>query len=135
MKKLVTLIGTLALASTLGLTGCKKKEAATEPAMEAPKTTEPAAVAAEPPKTEPAAVPAAAPAGDMPAECTELKGVLEKVAACDKLPAAAKDAYKNTWTGIETAMTAATTPETKTAVGASCKAAIDGLKAAAAACM
>jgi hypothetical protein len=141
MKKLATLIGTLALVSTLSLTGCKKKE---EAATEAPKTTEPAAPAAP---TEPAAVaptepaptaPAApAAAGDMPAACTELKAALEKLAACaeDKAPAAVKDAYKSTWTGIETSMAAATTPEAKTAVGASCQASIDTLKTAAAGCL
>jgi hypothetical protein len=138
MKKLVTLIGTLALASTLGLAGCKKKEeAAKDPAMEAPKATEPMkadpAAATEPAAMAPAAAPTAA--GDMPAECTELKGALDKVAACDKIPAEAKDAFKNAWTGIETSFAAAATPEAKTAVGPACKASLDGLKAAAAACL
>lgn len=147
MKKLVTLFATLALASTLSLTGCKKKEEAakTEPAAtEAPKTTEPAKTepAADPAKpADPAAAtpapadPAAAPAGDLPAECNDYKAALEKVAACDKLPAAAKDAYKNAWSGVETSLKAATTPETKAAVASACKAGADGLKQAAAACL
>jgi hypothetical protein len=140
MKKIVTLIGTLALASTLAITGCKKKEeAAKEPAMEAPKPAEPPAAdpAAVAPAPAPAADPAAAavPAGDLPAECTELKGALEKLAACDKIPAATKDAFKNTWTGIETAMKGAVSPEAKTQLGSSCKASVEGVKAAAAACM
>jgi hypothetical protein len=137
MKKLATLISTLALASTLAIAGCKKKEEAT---TEAPKTTDtvvaPAADPAAAP-TAPAADPAAAPAaaaGDLPAECNDYKAALEKVAACDKIPAAAKDAYKNAWSGIETSLTAATTPETKAAVATSCKAGADGLKTAAAGC-
>jgi hypothetical protein len=140
MKKLVSLIGTLALVSTLSLTGCKKKEEAAPAATEAPKTTEPAAVdpaAAKPadpaaaPAADPAAAPAAAPAGDLPAECTDYKAALEKLATCDKLPAASKDAFKNAWTGIETSLTAATTPEAKAAVGQACKAGADGVKQAA----
>ena len=145
MKKLATLISTLALASTLAIAGCKKKEEAT---TEAPKTTDtvvapaadpaaaPTAPAADPavaPAADPAAAPVAA-AGDLPAECNDYKAALEKVAACDKIPAAAKDAYKNAWSGIETSLTAATTPETKAAVATSCKAGADGLKTAAAGC-
>lgn len=146
MKKLATLIGTLALASTLAITGCKKKE---EAATEAPKTTEPAAAApADPaaaPAADPAAAPAAAPAdpaaapadpaaaaaGDLPAECNDYKAALEKLATCDKLPAAQKDAFKSAWAGIDTAMKAATTPEAKAAVGQSCKAGADGVAQAA----
>ena len=139
MKKLVSLIGTLALVSTLSLTGCKKKEEAAPAATEAPKTTEPAAVdpaAAKPadPAAVPAADPAAAPvaaAGDLPAECADYKAALEKLGACDKLPAASKDAYKTAWTGIETSLTGATTPEAKAAVGQACKAGADGVKQAA----
>ncbi len=141
MKKIATLIGTLALASTLAITGCKKKdEGATAPATtEAPKAADPAAPAA--PAADPAAAPAApaaapaAAAGDLPAECNDYKAALEKVAACDKLPAAAKDAYKSAWSGVETSLQAATTPETKAAVASACKAGADGLKTAAAACM
>ncbi len=144
MKKLATLISTLALASTLAIAGCKKKE---EAATEAPKTTDTVvAPAADPavaptPAADPAAVPAADPAaapvaaaGDVPAECNDYKAALEKVAACDKIPAAARDAYKSAWTGIETSLTAATTPETRSAVATSCKAGADGLKTAAAGC-
>lgn len=147
MKKLATLIGTLALASTISLTGCKKKdEAAKEPAAtEATKPAEPAA--AEPAKpAEPAAAPAgdtaapaAAPAGDtaaagdLPAECAEYKAGLEKLAACDKLPAAAKDGYKNAWSAVETSLKAASTPETKAGVAQGCKSAADALKTAASA--
>lgn len=147
MKKLATLIGTLALASTLAITGCKKKEEAA-PATEAPKTTEPAAAdpnAAKPadpaaaPAADPAAAPAApaadpaaaAPAGDLPAECNDYKAALEKLASCDKLQAAQKDAFKTAWTGIETSLKAATTPEAKAAVGQSCKAGADGVNQAA----
>jgi hypothetical protein len=156
MKKLATLIGTLALASTLAVTGCKKKEeGATAPATtEAPKAADPAAAptpadpaaapAADPaaaaPAADPAAAPAAdpaaaAPAGDIPAECNDYKAALEKVAACDKLPAPAKDAYKNAWTGVETSLKAATTPETKAAVASACKSGAEGLKTAAAGCL
>jgi hypothetical protein len=140
MNKLVSLIGTLALVSTLSLTGCKKKEEATPATTEAPKTTEPAAMdpAAKPadpaatptPAADPAAAPAAA-AGDLPAECADYKAALEKLGACDKLPAASKDAYKTAWTGVETSLTGATTPEAKAAVGQACKAGADGVKQAA----
>lgn len=138
MKKLATLIGTLALASTLAITGCKKKEEAkpAEPAAtEAPKAAEPAPAAATEPApaaaTEPA--PAAAADGDLPAECAEYKAGLEKLAACDKLPAAAKEGYTSAWSAVETSLKAAATPEAKSAVGQSCKSAADALKTAASA--
>ncbi len=137
MKKLATLIGTLALASTLAITGCKKKEEAkpAEPAAtEAPKAAEPAPAATEPAPaaTEPAPAAAAAD-GDLPAECAEYKAGLEKLAACDKLPAAAKEGYTSAWSAVETSLKAASTPEAKSAVGQSCKSAADALKTAASA--
>ena len=144
MKKLVTLFATLALASTISLTGCKKKEEAkTEPtATEAPKTTEPAKTDPAVAPTDPAVVapavpvdPAAAPAGDVPAECNDYKAALEKVAACgDKIPAATRDSYKDAWTGIEASLKSAATPEAKAALVPGCKAGTEGLKTAAAAC-
>jgi hypothetical protein len=141
MKKLVTLFGTLALASTLALTGCKKKdEAPKEPAAtETPKAAEPAAApaaadpAAAPAAADPAAAAPAAAAGDLPAECAEYKAAIEKLATCDKLPAASKDGLKTSWTAIETSLAGAAVPEAKAAVASGCKTAAESLKTTASA--
>lgn len=105
MKKLTTLFAVIALATTLGLTGCKKKKdgetsadkpaegtTATGSAAAAPTPAAPAAPAAT---GSAAAAPAAA--GDLPAECNEYKAAIEKLSTCDKMPQQARDALKQAY--------------------------------------
>jgi hypothetical protein len=143
MKKLSIVFAIFALATTLGVTGCKKKKEeapATDPAA---KTTDPAGSAAAPtPTPDPAAGSAAAPAdpaapaaaaGDLPAECNDYKAMIDKLATCDKLPQQSRDALKQGYDAMSASWAnAATMPaEAKKAMGDSCKQAAEALKTAA----
>ena len=79
-----------------------------------------------PPAADGSAAPAAAAGGDMPQECKDYKAAIEKLATCDKLPQASRDAMK---TGYETwEKSFANMPaEGKAAAGTACKAAADGV--------
>lgn len=78
------------------------------------------------------AVVAPAAAGDLPQECLDYKAATEKFAACDKAPQASRDAMKTTFDSASAGWAAAAaTPEGKTAVVTSCKAATDALAQAA----
>ena len=74
-----------------------------------------------------------AAAGDLPAECQEYKAAVEALDACDKLPAEAKAAQKQALEQA-TAAWAALPAEAKAQAAEGCKAATEGVKAAAAAC-
>ncbi|HPH67425.1 MAG TPA: hypothetical protein PLF40_16830 [Kofleriaceae bacterium] len=78
------------------------------------------------PAADGSAAPAAAAGGDMPQECKDYKAAIEKLATCDKLPQASRDAMK---TGYETwEKSFANMPaEGKAAAGTACKAAADGV--------
>ena len=74
---------------------------------------------------------AALPAG-LPAECAEYKAVIDKLAACDKLPPAARDmltksfeAQSQAWTGVDQLP-----DEAKSALGNACKQGVDAVKKA-----
>ena len=56
--------------------------------------------------------------------------MIEKVASCDKLPQASRDAFKQSYDAMAGAW-ANITPEAKAQVGAGCKTAADALKQAA----
>src|SRR5438874_12705259 len=98
MKKLTTLLAVVALATTLGLAGCKKNKDQEAADKGAPKTEEkmggdmkkdegmkPADPNAA--KTDDkGAAPMAAPAGDLPKECGDYKAAIEKLSSCDKMP-------------------------------------------------
>jgi hypothetical protein len=101
MKKLPRLFAVAALATTISLAGCKKKDegnaaSADKPAEGVKKDDKAAtptpATAGTPDK---AAAPAAA--GDLPAECNEYKASIEKLASCDKMPQQARDALKQAY--------------------------------------
>jgi hypothetical protein len=149
MKKLSILFACVAMSFTLGVAGCKKKEEKTE----AQTTTEPAKpadpAAAKPtegtPPADPSAAkpadPAAAPTepaaagGDLPAECNEYKGMIEKLASCDKLPQQSRDALKQGYETMAQGWTnvGAMPEESKTAMADACKKGTESVKAAAAA--
>lgn len=78
------------------------------------------------------AAPAAA-AGDLPAECADYKAAIEKLASCDKLPQATRDALKQSYE--QTSAAWANVPaEGKASLATSCKSAADAVKQSAAAC-
>jgi hypothetical protein len=148
MKKIITLCTAVALATTLGLAGCKKDkpkdqppatdpaakptDPATKPADPATTPTDPAAKPADPATTptDPAAKPAdPATAGSTGmTECDEYLKVVEAYSKCDKVPQPARDAAiksrdaaKATWTGTMT-------DDAKKAAAAGCKTSVDTLK-------
>jgi hypothetical protein len=79
-----------------------------------------------------AAAPAAA-AGDLPAECNDYKAAIEKLAACDKLPQAARDALKQSYDQAS-ASWAGLPAEAKASLATACKAGADAVKQSAAVC-
>ena len=151
MKKIITLCTAVALATTLGLAGCKKGDkkkdepAVTpnptdtsgkpaDPAMKPDDTTKPADPAVKPDDTAKPADPATptdtAASTGMP-ECDEYLKVVETYSKCDKLTPAAKDAAikgrdasKSTWTGTMT-------DDAKKTAAAGCKSTIETLKTSA----
>ena len=78
------------------------------------------------------AAPAAA-GGDLPAECNDYKAAIEKLATCDKLPQATRDALKQSYE--QTSAAWANVPaEGKASLATACKSAADAVKQSAAAC-
>ena len=75
----------------------------------------------------------AAGGGDLPAECADYKAAIEKLASCDKLPQATRDALKQSYEQTSAAW-ASVPAEGKAALGTACKAAADAVKQSAAAC-
>ncbi len=137
MKKLTTLFAIVALTTTVGLAGCKKKNAAEGSDKAAAPADKPAEgdkmagdkdkAAAPTPDKKPddkAAAPAAA--GDLPQECQDYKAAIEKLSTCDKMPQQARDAMKQ---GFETASAAwANLPaDQKAALATGCKAGVDAV--------
>jgi hypothetical protein len=144
MKKITTLFTAVALATTLGLAGCKKdkKDEAPAPAPSPTDSTKPVDPAVKPTDpavtpTDPAvkpADPAVAPTDPAAAgstgmtECDEYLKVVEAYSKCDKVPQPARDAAiksrdtaKATWTGTMT-------DDAKKAAAAGCKSGSDTLK-------
>jgi hypothetical protein len=133
MKKLSTLLAIVAMTAGLGVAGCKKKtEQTKEPA--AAKTTDEkgSAEVAKPDEKKPEEKKEATPPADLPAECGEYKTAIDKVATCDKLPQATRDALKQSYD--QTSASWVNIPaEGKAALGTACKSAADAIKSAAAA--
>ena len=138
MKKLSILLACVAMSFTLGAAGCKKKEEKkTETTTEVKTTTE--TKATDPAKpADPAAKPAegtapAAGGGDLPAECTEYKGMIEKLASCDKMPQQSRDALKQSYDAMSQgwANVGAMPAEAKKAMADGCKQGTEALKTAA----
>ncbi|MES1265898.1 MAG: hypothetical protein ABUU24_09665 [Variovorax sp.] len=102
MKKLTTLFAVAALATTISLAGCKKKDdgnatSADKPAEGVKKDDKAAAPTPAPAATPDKAAAAPAAAGDLPAECNEYKASIDKLASCDKMPQQARDALKQAY--------------------------------------
>jgi len=136
MQKLTTLFAVVALATTLGLAGCKKK---TDGAATADKPAEgdvkkdtaatppatPDKAAATAPAT--AGTPAApAAAGALPAECNDYKAAIDKLASCDKMPQQARDALKQAYDQASTGW-ANLPAEAKANLATACKAGTDAV--------
>ncbi|MGE0549283.1 MAG: glutaconyl-CoA decarboxylase subunit gamma [Kofleriaceae bacterium] len=138
MKKLTTLLGIVALSATFALAGCNKKkdEEGKAPAAKPAETTPtaPAAPAADTPAAAPTPSEAKpvegqpAAATDIPAECTDYKATVEKLATCDKVPAADKDTLKQSFDKDFAALTATGADKVKAATD--CKAAAEKIKTA-----
>jgi hypothetical protein len=147
MKKLTTVFAVLAVSAAFAVSGCSKKKddaAADQPAAKttddkmAPKADDKAmAPKADDKMAAPAGDKAAAPApaaaaGDLPAECNDYKATIEKLAACDKLPQATRDALKQSYESVSAAW-AQVPADQKAALGTGCKQAADAVKQSAAA--
>lgn len=145
MKKLTTLFTVVALATTLGLAGCKKdkknEEAAPakteEPAKTEPAKTEPAKTDTPPAGGEPAKTDTPPAGGTAPAagggstgmpECDEYLKAVEKLASCDKYPAATKDQMMKGVEAMKQGWTANMPDDAKKAAADGCKSATDALK-------
>jgi hypothetical protein len=72
----------------------------------------------------------AAGGGDLPAECGEYKAMIDKLASCDKMPQASRDALKQSYDSTSAAW-ASVPAEGKAALSTACKAAADATKQAA----
>ena len=142
MKKLISVFAVAALSTTL-VVGCKKKKDDEAKDM-APKTDEakPADDKMAKPADDKMAKPddkkpddkgsAAAPAaggGDIPAECNDYKAAMEKLAACDKMPQASKDALKQGYDAMSKgwANAGSLPPEAKKGMADACKQGADAL--------
>ena len=126
MKKLSNLFACAAMSLTLGVAGCKKKKEG-----DAAKTTDTPAA-----KTTDKAAPVAA-TGDLPAECADYKGMIEKLASCEKLPPQSRDALKAGFDQMSASWkdVGAMPAEAKAQMATACKTGADALKqTAAAAC-
>ena len=135
MKKLSTLFAIVAMTTTLGLAGCKKKNDAEGTDKAAPKTEEkmggdmkkdegakPGDMAAKP--DDKGAAPAAG--GDLPKECQDYKAAIEKLASCDKLPQASRDALKQAYDQASAGW-ANLPAESKAGLATACKAGADAV--------
>ena len=142
MKKLSMMFGIVAMTTTLGLAGCKNKRDTEKKDETAGKVTEPPPAdpnakpdpaKVDPSKTEPAKPDDHAAAANLPAECNDYKASIDKLAACDKLPQASRDALKSSFDAQSKAWANIPADEAakKTMVD-SCKTANDAVKTAAA---
>ena len=142
MKKLISVFAVAALSTTLAI-GCKKKGDEGKDNM-APKTDEktddkkpddkmakPDDKMAKPDDKKPddKAAPAAGGNADIPAECNDYKMAMEKLAACDKMPQASKDALKQGFDAMSQGWAAAKDmpAEAKKAMADGCKQGADAL--------
>ncbi len=133
MKKLTTLFAVLAL--TAAATGCKKKG----DGESAPKTDEKDDKGAAKPddkmakpddkKPDDKAPAANSGGGDIPAECNDYKAAMEKLAACEKMPQASKDALKQGYDAMSAGWAQAKDmpAEAKKAMADGCKQGADAL--------
>ena len=128
MKKLTMLLA-IALAPAIG---CKsdKQEAPPAPIQKpieqtptTPTTPPPAATPTAPDKM-------ATPADKLPMECVDYKAAIDRLASCDKLPAATKDSLKKAY-DQQAASWTSTPADQKDKLGPSCKASVDAVNAAA----
>lgn len=71
---------------------------------------------------------AAAATGDVPPDCAEYKMLIEKLATCDKMPVASRDALKQGFAAMEKSWANA---DAKATLGEACKQAVVSVKAAA----
>jgi len=134
MKKLTTLFAIVALSTTLGLAGCKKKGNAQEGKDDT--AAKPMDNSGDMKKDDKGAAPggdmkkddkgAPAAAGDLPAECNDYKAAIEKLATCDKMPQQARDALKQAYDQASAGW-ANLPAESKANLATACKAGADAV--------
>ena len=140
MQKLSTLFACVAVAATLGLSGCKQKSdggATADKPTEVDLKKDVAAPAPAPDKAAPATTGSAAPAAgvpaaaaDLPAECNEYKAAIDKLSTCDKMPQQSRDALKQAYDQASTGW-ANLPAEAKANLAAACKAGTDAVTSSA----
>ena len=134
MKKITTLFAIVALSTTLGLAGCKKKnkdqegkdDTAAKPMDNSggDMKKDDKGAAPDMKKDDKGAAPAAA--GDLPAECNDYKAAIEKLASCDKMPQQARDALKQAYDQASAGW-ANLPAESKAGLATACKAGADAV--------
>ena len=151
MKKLSTVFAIVALATSLGVAGCKKKDDAAAAAAAAAGSAAAAAgsaaaaagsAAAAAGSSAAAAGSAAAAAGSaaatataaalpagVPQECADYGAAIQKLSTCDKLPQASRDAMKQGYDAMASgwAQAANLPADAKTAMASGCKQATDAI--------
>lgn len=155
MKNLSILFTIIAMSTTLGVAGCKKKQddaaktdttttakpaegtstttPTPDPAKPADGTTPATGTTADPAKPADGTTPATgttAAAGDLPAECAEYKTVMEKLATCEKLTPEAKTTLKTSFDEQSKSWQnmSGMAEDSKKAIIASCKQAVEAAK-------
>ena len=142
MKKITSLLMAAAVATTLGLVGCKKDKkdegATNTPKTEEPKPADPAAGGTAPAGgagTDPAVAGGAAAGGAAAAggntgiaECDEYIKVVDKYVSCDKIPQASRDATKQGLDTMRKGWSSGMPDDAKKAAADACKAGTDAVK-------
>jgi hypothetical protein len=139
MKKLTTFLSVVALATTMTVAGCKKnrdteaKDETMKP-MEDKQSESTTPEAAKPEATKPeAAKPSDQATNTLPAECNDYKALVDKLASCDKIPAAARDSLNSSYqTAAKSWATPPADDAAKKALADQCKAGADAVRTAAA---
>jgi hypothetical protein len=136
MKKITTLLTVVALATTLGLAGCKKDkkkdEAVTPAKTEEPAKTDTPAKTDEPAKTDTPPSPTTGGSSGL-ADCDAYVALMDKYLSCDKVPQATRDGAKTSLDAMKSgwANAAGLPDDAKKSTNDACKQAADGLKQAA----
>jgi len=144
MKKITTLFTAVALATTLGLAGCKKDKKTEEAPAPAPSPTDTAGKPADPAvtptdpaakpadqavtPTDPAAKPADPAASTGMQECDDYLKTVEAYSKCDKVPQPARDSALKSRDASKATWTTTMTDDAKKAAAAACKSGAETLK-------
>ena len=127
MTKLITLFAIAALSTSIGCKHDKDKEAKATAPVEKPTEAKPDDKAAKPDDKKPDDKATPVSAGDLPKECNDYKDAIAKLAACDKMPAQARDALKQAYDQAAAGWTSLPA-EAKANLATACKAGADAVQ-------